>query len=226
VRENRKLTMSNGQPIDSVTLCLIRDGKGGDKGALNALFARYQERVLRIVRLRLNQELRERLRLQSMDVLQDVFLHAFRKLEGFEPTSEGSFLHWLCRITENTIRDHLDYAAAGKRDRSAERSLDQSLLVSREHVHLRDLIPDGGASPTQHMLKHTIKSTVDNLLLELDEGERDLIIQRKMEGLTFAEMAGLVGATEDAVRKRFNRSFQKLVSLAEQKGVVQELGHG
>jgi RNA polymerase sigma-70 factor, ECF subfamily len=216
--------MADGRSIDSLTLCLIRDGKEGDKSALNALFARYQERVLRIVRLRLNRELRERLRLQSMDVLQDVFLHAFRKLPGFEPASEGSFLHWLSKIAENTIRDHLDYAAAGKRDRSAERSLDQSLLISQEHVHLRDLIPDGGASPTQHMLKHTIKSTVDDLLLELDDGERELIIQRKMEGLTFAEMAALVGVTEDAVRKRFNRSFQKLVSLAEEKRVVQELG--
>jgi RNA polymerase sigma-70 factor (subfamily 1) len=212
--------------IDSVTLCLIRDGKGGDAKALNALFARYQDRVLRIVRLRLNHELRERLRLQSMDILQDVFMHAFSKLPAFEPTSEGSFLHWLSRITENAIRDHLDYAAAGKRDRSAERSLDQSLLISQEHVHLRDLIPDGGPSPTQHMLKRSIKSVVDGLLLELDEAERELIIQRKIEGLTFTEMAALVGKSEDAVRKHFNRSFQKLVALAESRKMVQELGPG
>ena len=212
--------------IDSVTLCLIRDGKGGDAKALNALFARYQERLLRIVRLRLNHELRERLRLQSMDILQDVFMHAFKKLPDFEPTSEGSFLHWLSRIAENAIRDHLDYAAASKRDTLAERSLDQSLLVSQEHLHLRDIIPDGGISPTQHMLKGSIKATVEDLLLELDEAERELIIQRKIEGLTFGEMAVLVGKTEDAVRKHFNRSFQKLVNLAENRRMVQELGLG
>lgn len=218
--------MTTLHAIDSVTLCLIRDGKQGDRSALNALFARYQERVLRIVRLRLNRELRERLRLQSMDILQDVFMHAFTKLPDFEPTSEGSFLHWLGRIAENAIRDHLDYAAAAKRDRSAERSLDQSLLVSKEHVHLRDLIPDGGISPTQHLLKRSAKTVVDDLLLELDDGERELIIQRKIEGLTFTEMAALEGKTEDAVRKRFNRSFQKLVSLAESRKVAQELGLG
>ncbi len=212
--------------IDSVTLCLIRDGKGGDAKALNALFARYQERLLRIVRLRLNHELRERLRLQSMDILQDVFMHAFKKLPDFEPTSEGSFLHWLSRIAENAIRDHLDYAAASKRDTLAERSLDQSLLVSQEHLHLRDIIPDGGISPTQHMLKGSIKATVEDLLLELDEAERELIIQRKIEGLTFGEMAVLVGKTEDAVRKHFNRSFRKLVNLAENRRMVQELGLG
>jgi RNA polymerase sigma-70 factor (ECF subfamily) len=212
--------------IDSVTLCLIRDGKRGDAKALNALFARYQERLLRIVHLRLNHELRERLRLQSMDILQDVFMHAFKKLPDFEPTSEGSFLHWLSRIAENAIRDHLDYAAAGKRDTLAERSLDQSLLVSQENLHLRDIIPDGGISPTQHMLKGSIKATVEDLLLELDETERELIIQRKIEGLTFGEMAVLVGKTEDAVRKHFNRSFQKLVNLAENRRIVRELGLG
>jgi RNA polymerase sigma-70 factor (subfamily 1) len=212
--------------IDSVTLGLNRDGKGGDAKALNALFARYQNRVLRVVRLRLNHDLRERLRLQSMDILQDVFMHAFRKLPAFEPTSEGSFLHWLSRIAENAIRDHLDYAAAGRRDRSAERSLDQSLPISQEHVHLRDLIPDGGTSPSQHMLKRNIKSVVDDLLLELEEAERELIIQRKIEGLTFTEMAALVGKSEDAVRKHFNRSFQKLVSLAESRKMVRELGLG
>ena len=212
--------------IDSVTLCLIRDGKGGDAKALNALFARYQEKLLRIVRLRLSHELRERLRLQSMDILQDVFMHAFKKLPDFEPTSEGSFLHWLSRIAENTIRDHLDYAAAGKRDTLVERSLDQSLLVSQEHLHLKDIIPDGGISPTQHMLKGSIKATVEDLLLELDEAERELIIQRKIEGLTFGEMAVLVGKTEDAVRKHFNRSFRKLVNLAENRKMVQELRLG
>ena len=178
------------------------------------------------MRLRLNRELRERLRLQSMDILQDVFMNAFRRLPAFEPASEGSFLHWLAKIAENAIKDHLDYAAAGKRDRAAERSLDQSLLISQEHVHLRDLIPDGGASPTQHMLKHSIKLAIDDLLLELEEAERELIIQRKIEGLTFTEMAALTGKTEDAVRKRFNRSFHKLVTLAESRKVVQELGLG
>ncbi len=39
-------------------------------------------------------------------------------------------------------------------------------------------------------------------------------------------MAALVGKTEDAVRKRFNRSFQKLVTLAESRKMVQELGLG
>jgi len=212
--------------VDSVTRSLIRDGKRGDADALSTLFARYQERVLRIVRLRLSPSLRDRLHVQSMDILQETFLHAFQKLHDFEPTSEASFLHWLSRIVENVIRDQLDYSGAEKRDTAKERSLDQSIAVSTGHVHLRDLIPDEGTSPTQAMARRGIRSAVDDLLLELDEVERDLIIQRMLEGLTFGEMAVQLGRTEDAVRKHFNRSFQKLVALAEKKKVPQGLGFG
>jgi len=212
--------------VDSVTRSLIRDGKRGDSNALSALFARYQERVLRIVRLRLSSTLRDRLRVQSMDILQETFLHAIRKLQDFEPTTEASFLHWLSRIVENVVRDQLDYSGAGKRDSAAERSLDQSIAAAEGHVHLRDLIADEGTSPTQHFMKRGIKSAVDDLLLELDEFERELIIQRKLEGLTFGEMAIQFGKTEDAVRKHFNRSFQKLIALAEKKKVAEGLGFG
>ena len=212
--------------VDSVTRTLIRDGKQGDANALSTLFARYQERVLRIVRLRLNPALRDRLRLQSMDILQETFLHAIRKLKDFEPTTEASFLHWLSRIVENVIRDQLDYSKAGKRDAAAERSLDQSIALPSGRVLLRDVIPDEGTSPTQAVTRKGMRSIVDELLLELDEFERELIIQRKLEGLTFGEMAHDLGKSEDAVRKHFNRSFQKLVALAEKKKVPERLGFG
>jgi len=212
--------------VDSVTRSLIRDGKEGDANALSTLFARYQERVLRIVRLRLSAPLRDRLRLQSMDILQETFLHAIRKLKDFEPTTEASFLHWLSRIVENVIRDQIDYSRAGKRDSAAERSLDQSIALQSGHVHLRDLIPDEGTSPTQAVVRKGIRSIVDNLLLELEEPERELIIQRKLEGLTFGEMAAELGKSEDAVRKLFNRSFQKLIALAEKNKVSERLGFG
>src|SRR5208283_88122 len=150
------------------TFALIRAGKEGDEHALNTLFARYHKRVLRIVRLRLNPELRERLRVQSMDIFQEVFLHSFRKFPFFQPTSEGSFIYWLSRIVENVIRDQLDFVLAKKRASEGECSLDQSIIVSNDHVRLRDIIAQDGTTPSQHVLKQGIKAAVDNLLLELD----------------------------------------------------------
>ena len=58
---------------------------------------------------------------------------------------------------------------------------------------------------------------------ELDEADREVIIQRKLEGLTFGEIASYAGKSEDAVRKQFKRSFGKLIVLAENKKVLQDL---
>jgi RNA polymerase sigma-70 factor (subfamily 1) len=205
------------------TLALIRIGKEGDEYALNTLFARYHKKVLRIVRQRLNSELRDRLRVQSMDIVQEVFLHGLKKLPDFEPTSEGSFIHWLSQIFMNVIRDQLDFVSAKKRTSEGECSLDQTIMVSSGHLRLRDLIAIEGTSPTQYVLKRAIEDAVDDLLLELDEADKEIIIQRKLEGLSYGEIASSTGKSEDAVRKQFNRSFKKLISLAEERKVLQEL---
>ena len=139
--------------VDSVTRSLIRDGKEGDANALSTLFARYQERVLRIVRLRLSQTFRDRLRLQSMDILQEYSSTPSENSGTFEPTTEASFLHWLSRIMENIIRDQLDYAGAGKRDALRSDPWTSLSPVPAGHVHLRDLIPDEGTSPIAAYLK-------------------------------------------------------------------------
>jgi RNA polymerase sigma-70 factor (subfamily 1) len=206
------------RPPEPDTAALIKMGKEGDGSALNTLFARHHQKVLRIVRLRLkNSEMRALLRIQSMDILQEVFLHALKKLPDFELTSEGSLIHWLSRIVENVVKDRLDFVLAKKRDSESECSLDQTLLGASDHLRLRDIIAQDGTSPTQRIGKGDIKVVVDDLLLELDETDREIIIQRKLEGLTFGEIASFVGKNEDAVRKQFKRSFRKLLVLAENR---------
>ena len=205
------------------SVALIQAGKEGDNHALNILFARHHQRVLRIVRLRLNPGLRERLRLQSMDIVQEMFLHALKRLQSFQYTGDGSFVHWLSRIVENVIRDQLDYVFAQKRSPEGECSLDRSITGSNDKLHLHDLVSREDTSPTQHILRQDIKTAVDELLLELSEADREVIIQHKLEGLTFGEIASYSGKSEDGVRKQFKRSFQKLMALAENSGVLQEL---
>jgi RNA polymerase sigma factor (sigma-70 family) len=198
----------------------------GSKGTrtLSILFLfRYHKKVLRIVRQRLNSQQRERLRVQSMDIVQEVFLHALKKLQDFEPRSEGSFIHWLSKIFMNVIRDRLDFVSAEKRASEGECSLDQTIAGTSGHLRLRDLIAQEGTSPTQYILKRAIEEAVDDLLLELNEADKKIIIQHKLVGLTFAEIASSVGKSEDAIRKQFNRSFKKLVMLAEKEKIFQEL---
>ena len=204
--------------LDSETQSLIVSAKLGNEGAINNLFARYQSRILRIVRLRLYSGLRQKLRLQSMDVVQEVFVYSFQHLKDFEPKSQGHFLNWLAKKVEHYIYDRLDYVGRAKRESPAgEVSLDQEAEPSTDTSRGKLQIKDDGTTPSQFAVKQEREQLIDSLLDLLEPEQKELIIKRDLEELTFAEMGELLGKTEDAVRKQYCRAFKKLIELSEEK---------
>ncbi len=157
-----------------------------------------------------------------MDIVQEVFIAALRKLNEFEPTSKGAFLHWLSKIVENYIRDQIDYFSAQKRHSPLkELSLDETLKTdSGSEVEVHEIIPSKDTPPSQYALKKEIKSALDNLLLKLEEADREVIIHHKLEELTFNEIAQVYNKTEDAVRKQYHRAFQKLILLVAEDPIL------
>ena len=204
--------------LDSETQSLIVSAKLGNEGAVNNLFARYQSKILRIVRLRLHSGLRQKLRLQSMDVVQEVFLYAFQHLKDFEPKSQGHFLNWLAKKVEHYICDRLDYVGRAKREAPVgEVSMDQEIEPSTDTSQRKLQIKDDGTTPSQFAVKQEREQLIDSLLDLLDPEQKELIIKRDFEELTFAEMGELLEKTEDAVRKQYCRAFKKLIELSEEK---------
>jgi len=203
--------------MDYETGALIEKCKLGNKDCQNRLFGRYQNIILRIVHLRLSPELREKLRIQSMDIVQDVFMQAFENLDKFEYRTEGSFRHWLCKLVENNIRDQIDKVDAQKRKPiGGEFSLDEPIRIeSGSEIARIEQVPLEQTSITGHFVKQDRKKALDLMLLKLDEEDREVIIQHKMEGQTFNEIGQLLNKTEDAVRKKFERAMRKLVVLVE-----------
>ena len=204
--------------LDSQTQSLIVGAKLGNEGAINNLFAKYQARVLRIVRLRLHSGLRQKLRLQSMDVVQEVFVYAFQHLKDFEPKSQGHFLNWLAKKVEHHIYDRLDYVGRAKREApEGEVSIDQDVEPSVDTNQRKIQIEDKGTTPSQFAVKQEREQLIDSLLALLEPEQRELIIQRDLEELTFTEIGELLGKTEDAARKQYCRAFKKLIELSEEK---------
>ncbi|MCQ9206845.1 MAG: sigma-70 family RNA polymerase sigma factor [Omnitrophica bacterium] len=204
--------------LDSLTQDIIVNAKLGNEEALNKIFAKYQARILRIVRLRLPQGMREKLRLQSMDIVQEVFMYAFQHLKDFEPQSQGHFLNWLSKKVEHYICDRLDYVSRAKREATGgEISIDQAYRPNAETGQMRIQIKDDGTTPSQFAVIKEREGLIDSLLELLEPEQREFIIHRNLEEMTFAEMGALFGKSEDAVRKQYTRAFKKLIDLSEEK---------
>ena len=85
----------------TVSLDLVRRAQGGDDQALNKLVERYYDRVRRIVRLRLGNNLRECV--DSADILQNTFIAAVQSFQAFEMREEASLINWLSRLAQHQI---------------------------------------------------------------------------------------------------------------------------
>jgi len=185
---------------------LVRDFQAGDEKALNELFGRYQERVRRIVGIRLGPELRRFL--DEDDIVQEVFMVATRRIGDFEPRGHSSILYWLAAITENRIRDRARYYKSAKRDAHGE--------VRLGHA---DSQPGGtpepaspAPSPSQQNIFVEIGQIVDDALAQLEPTPyREVILSRDYYGSSWEEVCeSLERNTVAAAQELYRRAHAKL----------------
>ena len=204
--------------LDTATQSLIVQAKLGNKEALNNIFAKYQSRILRIVRFYLTPEQRSRLKLQSMDIVQEVFMYALQHLKDFEPKSQGHFLNWLGKKVYHYICDRLDYVSRQKRKApGGEISIDQKFTPSAETTQMKIQIKDDGTTPSQFAVKKERQELIDSVLELLEQEQIEIIVHRDLEELTFPEIGEMTGRSEEAVRKQYCRAFKKLIDMTEEK---------
>ncbi len=191
---------------------LVALAKDGNDSALNQLCNVYGERVHWIIRLRMGKELRSKL--ESMDLVQDVLFSALRDLGDFTYKDEGDFLRWLSKIAENRLRDNVDKLHADKRDIRKEVRLDShGPTTGGRFFGVRG--PIDATTPSVIMSR---KEDLDELAKAMDELKpeyKEVIVLTKIEGLSYKEIAGKLGKSDEAVRKLVSRAMAVLTSVFE-----------
>lgn len=123
----------------------------------------------------------------------------FKRLDAFEPRGEGALQAYLRQAIVNRIRSQI-------RNRRAR----------PEAVELESQIPDEGTSPLEAAIGQQTVEQYEAGLNRLTPEERDAIVSRVEFGLSFAEVAEVLGKpSPDAARMAVVRA---LVRLAEEMG--------
>lgn len=200
---------------DDVTrsLDLVQQAQAGDREALNRLFARYYERVRRIVRLRLGRRLRETV--ESGDILQETFVHAVRAFENFEVRDEASLIAWLSRLAERQIIAQADYHGAKKRDHKKN----VPLQASSESGTFEVAYLDDQTRPLEHLADAEQAGIVEGCIAELSEDYRELILLRNYAGASWEAVAEETGRPSAAAARMMHaRAMVELGRLVRQAG--------
>jgi RNA polymerase sigma-70 factor, ECF subfamily len=182
---------------------LLDQAKAGSPEALNRLYERCAGRLLAFIRLRLGRDLRSRL--ESRDILQATLLKSLDHLSDLKADESRSLMAWLARIAEHEIRDCADFHHRQRRDAAREMPLnDEAPLPALTRSALSRVILDEQAE------------RLEDALESLSPAHREVILLRKFEELSFADIAKRLGKSEDGCRMLLARAMTALtVKMAE-----------
>jgi len=180
-------------PADTRALYdLARRGSPED---VNAFYERCVRKLLPLIRLRLGRTLRREM--ESRDILQAVLCKSIGRLDNVK--EPAAVMAWLARIAENEIRDQADYYKRRQRDAAMRAPIEDAADVP---------------APIRHALSQAIVSkqteALEAALEELGDAQREIVVLRKLEELTFPEIARKLGKSEDACRMAFSRAMAAL----------------
>lgn len=178
------------------TRSLLQRVQDKDPEAQRKLFEVYQPRLLHFVHGRLPSEGRPAL--ESIDLVQEIWLRACRSLEHFEPEGAGAFWAWLRRIARNALVDQY------RKPRPTAES-----LVDADGSNVE--VPGHGTTPPAAVLRKEEEQHLEHALDELAERDKRAILLRLEVGLSFEEIA-VDGRfpTADAARKCVTRTATRL----------------
>ncbi len=191
--------MANGEPE---TLELLERWHRGDRQALDRLLERDLPWIRDFVHRRMGPLLRAKE--ETDDVIQETALELLRYGPRFALSSREHFRALLARMVENVLRGQHDRFTAYKRAASREQP-----LTAGQVLHL-GRFADSAERPSRLAEAAEWQSLVRLGLELLAPEDREVILLREWDGLSFAEVGSRAGVTEEAARKRFTRALVRL----------------
>jgi RNA polymerase sigma-70 factor, ECF subfamily len=193
---------------------LLARARQGDPAAVERLLADHREPVRRMIGLRLDPAIAQRL--DASDVVQDVLLEASRRLDDYLRNPVMPFHLWLRHIARDHIIDaHRRHHQAKKRGVDREKPLAPAGWADRSSLELAAQLVDQELTPASAAIHQELVRRLHAAVAELDEEQREVIVMRHFEQLSNQEVATELGLTEAAASMRYLRAVRRLRDLLQ-----------
>ncbi len=182
-------------PIDDTQL--VRQSLEGDQGSFQTLVERYQSRLFALARHYTRNPV------EIEDIVQDTFLKVYTRLDSFQ--HQSSFYTWIYRIATNTVLDFLK-----RRGRSPVQAVEDPEIVEAGPPDEAFMRPDA------RLEEDEIAEITQEVLAELPEIFRTVLVLREFEGLAYQDIADMleisIGTVESRLFRARNKFKQKLLA--------------
>ena len=183
--------MTGSSPGDD--RALVERCQAGDLSAFEPLVEKYRQRVWRLA----NNVLRDPE--EAWDAAQEAFIRAYQALPSFR--GQSAFYTWLFRIAMNVATDRARQRAARGRAFGTERVPEEEW----ERVMI-----DQDETPADRAARTEKRARIDQALTTLSEDHRAIIILSDLEGLSYREIAEVLGIPMGTVMSRLHNARKRL----------------
>jgi len=176
---------------------LLEKAKNGDSQAFGQIYDLFADRIFKYIRFKISETA------QAEDILQEVFIRAWRGMPTLKIEPGMNFQAWMYKIAQNAVNDHLRkvYRAPDIQE------LDENLPVyqsssAAEKIDLKSEI-------------EAVKAAFDFLPAQYKE----ILELRYIQDLNIDEVCKITGKTNLAVRLAQHRALKQLRKILGEKYV-------
>ncbi len=181
---------------------LIQSYLNGNEIAFEVLLSRHQERIYtQIVMLVRDNEVAD-------DIFQETFMKAIRTLKLGKYNEEGKFLPWILRIAHNLSIDHF------------RRNRKMPAVRSDDNFDVFGTIAQDELNVEEKWVKDIIQNDVRKLIDQLPKEQRDVVIMRHYEGLSFKEIAEKSSVSINTSLGRMRYALINMRKMIEEKNII------
>ncbi len=174
---------------------LINRSRGGDNKAMEAIYKRFNRPLFSLIyRYTANREVAE-------DLLQDVFLKIFSKLQTLRKTE--TFVSWMYRIAVNTCFGYL---------RGSKSQVQRTVPLN----NVREMITEGAAKSGDRLMKKSLDEAIHSLPIKM----KTIFLLHDVQGFKHEEIAPMLGCSVGTSKSQLFKARMKIRERLEKRKVI------
>lgn len=191
--------MVTGQKTDKQ---LISAYLKGDEASLGTLINRHQEKVYTSIMMFVKDQY------LAEDIFQDTFIKVVNTLRSGSYKEEGKFAPWVMRIAYNLCVDH---------HRKTKRN---PTITNSEGFDIFEVLTFSEDNAEDMITKNETHQKVRQLVEQLPEEQRQVVVLRHYANLSFKEIAELTGVSINTALGRMRYALINLRKMIAEKAIT------
>ena len=191
--------MANVQIPDSL---LVKSYIAGDENALATLINRHQSKIYGFIYSKIPD------RDICDDIFQDTFMKVIKTLKSNSYNEEGKFMPWVMRIAHNLVIDHF------------RRAKKMPMFRETEEFSIFSIMTDKSLTIENQIISDQIDIDLKKLVEELPQDQKEVIMMRIFQDLSFKEISELTGVSINTALGRMRYAVLNIRKVIEKNKII------